>query len=52
MEEMSTGIHMAQTDKSSIVDVYDLNGNRQKLNSKGLKVICMNDGTTKKMVVK
>ena len=52
MEEMSTAIQTAQTVKNSIVGVYDLNGNRQNFNSKGMKVIRMNDGTTKKMVVK
>ncbi len=52
MEEMLTGIQTAQTEKNSIADVYDLNGNRQSLNSKGLKIIRMSDGITKKIMVK
>ena len=42
----------AATQQPSIVECYDLNGRRSSLLQRGVNIIKMSDGTTKKIVVK
>ena len=52
MEETSTSIQTAQSKNNTILDIYDLNGKKLDKPQKGLNILLMNDGTTKKVIVK
>ena len=51
-EDIPTGIQTVSRDSSLPSDIYNINGHKQQELKRGINILKMNDGTTKKVVVK
>jgi hypothetical protein len=48
----ATGIQRVESDSKEVVEIYNVSGVRQSAISRGLNIIRMSDGTTRKVFVK
>jgi hypothetical protein len=48
----ATGIQRVESDSKEVVEIYNLSGVRQSAISRGLNILRMSDGTTRKVLVK
>ena len=48
----SSGIMMTNTSDDNNIKIFDVNGNQINIIQRGINIIKMSDGTTKKIVVK